>query len=260
MIGPRLGIALAALCAAVGPAACGEADERREVNAEALLDSAFAQPPASATTKIEAAAAAGALPALPASATLSLDGPYVSGGGVGVPSFDWAVEAEIAGFGVEGELVSTGDNVYLSIFGDNYQVGRGEVEARAEALANPEIEPRSWFGPARYVGDEEVEGTQTARIDAPLRGARFAADLEQLAARLGLPPLRPAVEGGTARAWIGIDDELLRELRVEAGEELAVDVVLSDLGEPQEITIPPGGGFKPLGELLSSLQELGISP
>ena len=260
MIGPRLGIALVALCAAVGLAACGEEDERREVDAEALLDSAFARPPASATTKIEAAVAAGTVPALPASATVSLDGPYVSGGGLGIPRFDWAVEAEVAGFGVEGELVSTGDNVYLSIFGDNYQVGRAEVEARAEALANPELDPRSWFGPAHYVGDEEVGGTATARIDAPLRGARFAADLEQLAARLGLPPLRPAAEAGTVSAWIGIDDELLRELRVEAGEELAADVVLGDLGEPQEITIPPGGGFKPLGELLSSLQELGISP
>ena len=53
---------------------------------------------------------------------------------------------------------------------------------------------------------------------------------------------------------------LVRELRIDAGEDLAADVVLSEVGEPQEITIPAGGGFKPIGNLLASLQELGVSP
>ena len=165
----------------------------------------------------------------------------------------------MAGFGVDGELVSTGDNVYLSVFGDNYQLGRAAVAARREALSDPGLDPRSWFGPATYEGDEEVEGTGTARIDAPLRGARLAADLEGLGGRLGLPPVRPPIERGTIQAWIGIDDGLVRELRIDAGEDLAADLVLSEVGEPQEITIPAGGGFKPIGNLLASLQELGVS-
>ena len=255
----RLGIVVAALCAGLALSSCGEdGEERRRVDAEALLDSAFRDPIGSAVAAIDIAAGAEAVP-LSVPVTLSLNGPYV-GGGEGVPRVDWALEAEVAGFGVDGELVSTGENVYLSVFGDNYQLGRDAVAARGQALARPGLDPRSWFGPATYGGDEEVAGTETARIDAPLRGARLTADLEELSGRLGLPQGRPPVLRGTIQAWIGVDDEIVRELRIDAGEDLAANVVLSDLGEPQEITIPEGGGFKPIGDLLSSLQELGVSP
>ncbi|MGH2983453.1 MAG: hypothetical protein ACRDK5_04240 [Solirubrobacterales bacterium] len=256
----RVGIVVVALCSGLGVVACGGDEEPRQVDPEALLDTAFSHPVNSAVTRIELAAGADAVPALSVPVMISLDGPYVSGGGVRLPSADWDLEAEVAGFGIEGELVSTGDNVYLSVFGDNYQLGRAAIVARREALSEPGLDPRSWFGPAAYEGDEEVEGTATARIDAPLRGAQLAADLEEFGGRLGLPPVRPPSERGTIQAWIGIDDGIVRELRIDAGEDLAADVVLSNVGEPREITIPAGGGFKPIGDLLSSLQELGVSP
>lgn len=257
----RLAIVVVALCGGLGIASCGGGgDDPRRVDAEALLDSAFSHPVSSAVASIQFVAGAEAVPSLSVPVSLSLDGPYISGGGVRIPSADWELDAEVAGFGVEGELVSTGDNVYLSVFGDNYQLGRATVAARRQALSDAGLDPRSWFGPATYEGDEEVEGTATARIDAPLRGARLAADLEGLGGRLGLPLVRPPIERGTIQAWIGIDDGLVRELRIEAGADLAADVVLSEVGEPQEITIPAGGGFKPIGDLLSSLQELGVSP
>jgi hypothetical protein len=255
-----LGTFLALLCAGL-VAGCGDdGDERRQVDPEALLDSAFSRPVSSANTAVDFAAGAGAAPSLPGPVSLSLDGPYIGGGGVEVPQVDWELEADVAGFGVDGELVSTGDDFFLSIFGDNYRFGRAAVAARREALADPGLDPRSWFGLARYEGDEEVEGTETARVEAPLRGANLAADLESLGARLGLPAVTPPVPRGTIQAWIGIDDEIIRKLRVDAGEELRAEVVLTEVGEPQEITIPPGGGFKPVGDLLSSLQAFGISP
>jgi hypothetical protein len=258
-VSARLVIALAA-CAALGLGSCGGGDdERRQVDPEALLDSAFSRPVSSAVTRIEFVAGAGSVPSVRAPVSISLDGPYASREGM-VPSADWELEAEVAGFGVDGELVSTGEDVYLSIFGDNYRVGRAAVAARREALADPGLEPRSWFGPATYEGDEDVEGTETARIDAPLRGARLASDLESFGGRLGLPSVRPPVAGGTIQAWIGIDDGTVRELRIDGGEDLALDVVLSEVNEPQEITIPAGGGFKPIDDLLASLQRLGVSP
>jgi len=256
----RLGIVVAALCAGLGLTSCDGDDERRNVDAEAVLDSAFEHPVESAMTRVELIAGPGAVPGLSVPARISLDGPYVSGDGARVPSADWDLEAEVAGFGIDGELVSTGENVFLSVFGDNYQLGRAAVEARGEALADPGLDPRSWFGPATYEGDEEVEGTATARIDAPLRGARLSADLEELGGRLGLPPVPTPIVRGTIQAWIGVDDRLLRELRIDAGEDLAADLVLSEIGVPQEITIPAGGGFKPIGDLLSSLHALGVSP
>jgi hypothetical protein len=254
-------VAFVALSLALAVGSCGGEDgEPRRVDAEALLDSTFSRPVSSAVTRIELVAGASSVPALPAPVRLTLDGPYVGGGGVRVPSADWELEAEVAGFGVDGELVSTGENVYLSVFGDNYQLGPSAVEARREALADPGLDPRSWFGPATYEGDEEIEGTETARIDAPLRAAALRADLEELGARLGLPSPRATAGSGTIQAWIGIDDGIIRKLRIDAGEELTADVVLTEVGEPQEITIPAGGGFKPIGDLLSSLQRLGVYP
>ena len=67
----------------------------------------------------------------------------------------------------------------------------------------------------------------------------------------------------TLDAHVVVERETFRldlDLRIDAGEDLAADVVLSEVGEPQEITIPAGGGFKPIGNLLASLQELGVSP
>jgi hypothetical protein len=257
----RLSLALAALSLAFALGSCGGGDEEpRRVDPEALLDSAFSRPVSSAVTEIELVAGPSAVPSVPAPVSLALDGPYVSGGGAEIPSADWQLEAEVAGFGVDGELVSTGENVYLSLFGDNYQLGPAAVEARREALADPGLDPRSWFGPASYEGDEEVEGTDTARIDAPLRAAALAADLDELGARLGLPAPQAPAASGTIQAWVGIDDGIIRKLRVDGGEELTAEVVLTEVGEPQEITIPAGGGFKPIGDLLSSLQELGVSP
>jgi hypothetical protein len=256
----RLGILVVALWTGLGVGCGGDEEKPQQVDAEALLDSAFSHPVGSAVTSIDLVAGAAAVPSLSVPVSLSLDGPYVSGGGVRIPSADWELKAEVAGFGVDGELVSTGDNVYLSVFGDNYQVGRAAVEERRQTLADPGLDPRSWFGPATYQPDEELEGTATTRIDAPLRGARLAADLEELGGRLGLPSVRPPIGRGTIQAWVGIDDGIVRGLRIDAGEDLAVDVVLSEVGEPQEITIPAGGGFKPIGDLLSSLQDLGVSP
>jgi hypothetical protein len=256
----RLGILVAIVCASAGLAACGDGEERRQVDAEALLDSAFARPVESAITGVDFVAGAEAVPSLSVPVRISLDGPYVSGRGVGAPSVDWALDAEVAGFGVEGELVSTGENVFLSVFGDNYQLGREAVAARGRVLADPGLDPRSWFGSATYEGDEDVEGTAAARISAPLRGAQLAADLRGLGDRLGLPPVRPVAATGTIEAWIGIDDEAVRRLRVDAGQALGLDIVLSEIGEPQVITIPEGGGFKPIGDLLASLQDLGVSP
>jgi hypothetical protein len=257
----RVSLVAAALSLGLALGSCGGEDEEpRRVDPEALLDSTFSRPVSSAVTSIELVAGASSVPSLPAPGRLSLDGPYIGGGGGQVPSADWELEAEVAGFGVDGELVSTGENVYLSVFGDNYQLGPAAVEARREALADPGLDPRSWFGPATYEGDEEIEGTETARIDAPLRSDALRADLEELGARLDLPSPRAPVENGSIQAWIGIDDGIIRKLRIDAGEELTAEVVLTEVGEPQEITIPAGGGFKPIGDLLSSLQRLGVYP
>jgi hypothetical protein len=72
---------------------------------------------------------------------------------------------------------------------------------------------------------------------------------------------------GTARACVGFDDRVLHQLEVSAvvalggasSVALDLDLVISDVGKPQEISIPAGGGFRPIRDLALTLNDLGVS-
>jgi hypothetical protein len=265
----RFGLGLAA--AAVALSGCGGSESGRHVDPSALLDSAFTHPISSSSVEADFKLEVEGVPQLSDPTTLSIDGPYVSGQGNQIPSFDWDVDASLGGFGLEGEVVSTGDNVYLSVFGDNYQVGRAPVARVNASVANLVINPREWFGKASYEGDEEVAGVETAHILARLRGDQLVEDVGALGEGLGLSSLTPVVNG-KIEAWVGIDDEVVRELAVLARFTIPPDqrdrvrgatrgrvgfeIVQSDVGSEQEITIPEGGGFKPIGRLIESINDL----
>ncbi len=110
------------------------------------------------------------------------------------------------------------------------------------------------------MGDGNEGGADCARIRAPLRGGRVAADLAPVLARLGSADV--AIHG-TIEACVGFDDHLFHELRLDAqltvppqeqamlggasGAHVQADVVLADVGKPQEITPPAGGGsYRPI--------------
>jgi hypothetical protein len=273
------------LAAAVAAHGCGEEDGRRDVDARALLESAFSRPISSSVTEIDFQLSVDGVRQLSEPVSFSAEGPYVSGNGERIPSVDWAFDADLAGYGLDGEVVSTGENVFLSLFGDNYQVGEaavGAANAQIQAatagagegpvrLADLGIQPLDWFGKANYEGDEEVAGVDAAHVTGRLRGEQVTEDLNALGSRIGIP--RGAIfRGGTIEVWIGIEDELLRKLTVlgdftvasprrqalrgATGGKLGLDIVLADVGDQQEITIPEGGGFKPIGRLIESINDL----
>jgi hypothetical protein len=282
MRGPASLVALLTVSAVVAAPGCGGTDHG-PVDPEALLDAAAAHPIRSADLEIGLRVQPAGIPQLSGPLSLRLDGPYVSGGGAGIPSFDWRLRASVMGFPVSGRLVSTGENVFLSLYGDNYEVGSGPVAAANERIRRLSgraggpplltLRPRSWLGPARYVSDADAAGTDCARIAAPIRGGRVERELAPLAASMGLSAV-PAVSG-TARACVGFDDHVLHELDVDArltippaeraslagatGAQLSADVVAEDVGEPQRITIPAGGGYRPIRDLLLTLGDLGLS-
>jgi hypothetical protein len=282
---PALVLLALALGATVPLAGCGEEEQtRREVDPEMLLDTALSRPIPSAVTAIDLELSVEGVRELGEPLRISAEGPYVGGAGERIPSFDWDLDADLAGYGLDGEVVSTGENVYLSIFGDNYQVGEESVGAAnaelqaangapgglPEPLADLGVEPRDWFGRATYEGDEEVEGTDTAHVRARLRTEAMSEDLNTLGARVGIAE-GVRFRGGTIEAWIG-EDELLRklelvgeftvpparreELRGATGGGIAIGLLQEGIGEQQEITIPEGGGFKPIGRLIESINDL----
>src|SRR5262249_49843081 len=148
---------------------------------------AFAKPISSAKLDADLGLRVTGVPQLERPATVKLEGPYVSGRGVRIPSFDWDLTASLAGFPVDGELVSTGQNLYVSVYGDNYEVGRDVIaHANRRIAAGSGIDLRRWLGPARDEGEDEVGGVDTAHLVADLRGGRVGHDLSAQFEGLGL--------------------------------------------------------------------------
>ncbi len=254
-------------------AGCGGGGSSDEplVKPEALLDSAAAHAVKSAQLEGQARLTLDGSSALTQPVTLRVQGAYVSGGGVRIPSFDWRFAVKVLGFGVSGKLVSTGQNVFLSPFGDNYEVGRGTIAAVNQRVAASSFHGRDLFGPARNEGNEEVKGVATQHVNAELDGKTVAVALHPLRDALGLSHVPAPV--GRIEAWIGLDDRAVHRLRLDAdfgiatedrprfggarGGNLQADVTLDELNEPQSVHVPGGGGYKPIGRLLLTLQSLG---
>jgi hypothetical protein len=199
-------------------------------------------------------------------------GPYSREDG-GVPSFDWGVSASALGFPVGGRLTSTGENIYLSVYGNRYEVGEEGVAAANARLAEAggvQADLRGWLGPARVTGEDSAGGVACERIAAPLRGKQVERDLGPLAAALGTAV--PAVSG-RATVCIGFDDRVLHELELDArlrpppGQpalpggateiRIGADVKLSEVGQPQPVSAP-GGAHRPIRDLLLTLNDFGV--
>lgn len=265
--GPILAILGIAVVNAVG---CG-GTSHEPVNPEAMLDAAAAHPISSARTEIDLRLHAVGAASLSAPIRVSLDGPYMSGNGARIPSFDWHLSASALGFPIGGRVTSTGTNVYLTIYGDNYEVGTAAVAAANERIGGVVLHPRDWFGRARIAGVGHEGGVDCELIAAPLRGGAMARQLAPLTGELGLS--QPPAVHGTARACIGYDDRVLHELEVGAllaipaadrprldgasAIELQLDLVLSDVGQPQRISTP-SGQYRPIRDLALTLNDLGV--
>jgi hypothetical protein len=252
---------------------CGGSHHER-VNPERMLDQAARHRISSADVDFDGRLRVLGVERLSQPLRLRLEGPYVSGGGERIPSFDWRASATALGFPVSGRLVSTGDNVFLSIYGDHYEVGTTQVQAinqRIAQMAAPDVHPRDWLGQTRVVGDDKAGDTDCERIAAPLRGDEATRGLLPLFGELGLPA--PLAISGRATVCVGYDDRVLHGLEIHArigipavdrpalggatGALLDADVDISDVGEHQAIT-PPGGSIRPIRDLFLTLNDLGV--
>lgn len=269
------GLALAAL------AGCGggeDPDPPSEPPAE-LLSAAVANPVESGESSIYFDLELEGSSILAGNAFAKLDGPFRAASDGGLPSFDLALDGEAAGFGVDGQLVSTGEDAFVVFFGENYRVGSenvSEVESRLPAGGTLGLRFDQWFTDPRYADSEQVGGTETQRIEAGLDSGAVAEQLGTLAREAGAPALLTALaEGagpGVAEAWVAFDDQTIRRIRVQfpftvspelagttAGIEsgaVSLDVAVSDVGADVEIEQPAGGGFNPIEQLISRIRTL----
>ena len=235
-----------------------------------LLDSTAAHPVRSADLQGQAKVTLDDSSMLSQPVTLRAEGPYVSGGGERIPSFDWKFNVKVLGFAVGGKVVSTGENVFISPFGDNYQVGRDVIAAINEQVAATSTPAGELFGATRNEGDEEVNGVETQHVSAEIEGKKVSEALRPLRDALGLTHFPAPV--GRIGAWIGVSDRMVHKFTLDAdfglapedrprlggarGGNLQLEVVLDEINEPQSVHIPGGGGYKPIRDLLLTLSDL----
>jgi len=266
----RRATTLTLLIALTALAGCGGESHLR-VDPEAMLDSAAAHPIRSADVDLDIRLQVEGRSRFSGPLRLRLEGPYAAAPS-GVPRFDWRLSASALGFPVGGRLVSTGGDAYLSVYGDDYEVGPAAVaSANARLRALGPFRPGAWLRRARDVGEGNEGGVDCERISAPLRAAAVRRYLVPLAEMLGLA--RPLGVSGTVGSCIGFEDRVIHELEMDAriaippadrpalggatGAQLSVDLVASDVGRPQRIAAP-SGQFRPITDLLLTLNDLGL--
>jgi hypothetical protein len=266
LLSRRLLIAAALACAAL--AGCGEDDPASpDVPPPQLLEAALAKPVSSGEVQIDASIQLDDSSLLSDPATVELDGPFALRGAA-VPRFDLDFDAEVAGYGAEGKLISDGNDGYVVFFGENYRLGTDHIDTadaavRFAAQEGLRFDPADWIADPRYDGTEEVGGESAHRIEGRLRVAPLRQDLldTSLSLSLGSPAaVAERLRSGTVTALVAAGDGTLRGLSL--GLELAgpghVDLAmrLSDIGSEQEIERPEGGGFQPVEELLARFERL----
>jgi hypothetical protein len=247
-----------------------------------LLSAAFGNPPASGQLDLEAEVALDGESLIAEGVAVDARGPFAAAAQGELPRFALTGEAEVPPFGVDGELISTGTDAFVVFFGENYRVGQersAEAAARWTDFAAQSgplgSQAASWFVSPRYGDAEEVDGTDTQRIDAKLDGAKAGADIAAIARAAGAPAfvetLAAGAGEGTAQAWVAFDDRTLSRLHVEfpftvpraaqtsaagvRGGAVSFQVELSDLGEEVEIEPPQGGGFQPIDQLIDRIMS-----
>jgi hypothetical protein len=279
--------AAAAALLAIALSACGGGSdpEQPSESPEELLREAVANPATSGEAEIDVDATLEGDSLLAGPMGAELEGPFALHEAGGLPSLDLELDADVAGFGVDGELVSTGDDAFVVFFGENYRVGaarvaeleRGLLAARDEGgPPSLGLEVDKWFSDARYAGSEEVGGTETERIEGTLDSRAAAQDLSGLMAGLGAPPLiRELAAGagdGPVDAWVAYDDHTVRRLRAQfpftvpparqaeaggiSGGAVTLDAEISDVGADVTVEPPEGGGFQPIEQLIERLRSL----
>ena len=186
------GLALIVL-AAVALAACGSSDSSGD--AKALLSDGFSNSIPKATISLDLSASVQGVPGLTQPVSLKINGPYESRGKNKVPKFDLDVALSGGGQSFTGKLISTGDNAFVGLSGQNYEVGQQTFAQFEQQLASTAgqnkgqtlkqlgIDPETWISNPKTDGDEDVAGTKTTKVTGTFNTEKFIRDLNSVAGK-----------------------------------------------------------------------------
>ena len=190
-----LPLVLLALGLAAFVSACGGGSSGNDKDATQLLNTAFHQPIKSADVNFNFQLQVNGVPSLSAPISFKFSGPYVNNGPGKLPSMD--LNASIVGGGqsVPFGLTSTGDDFFVKVRGQAYDVGKETVAKLNQQLAQQKpkgqstslselgIHPSTWLTGAKNAGDATVGGTKVSHISATLDVGKVLDDLNEVVRR-----------------------------------------------------------------------------
>ena len=266
----RRGLLTALTALAAIAAGCGGDDgppPEPDVPPQALLEQALGNPVESGEIAIDMSVELDDVSLLGSGAGVTLEGPFALQDAA-VPLFDLEFEASVSGFGIDGELVSDGEDGYVVFFGENYRLGSDRIdEANAQiqqtaAGGGPGVDPVAWIADPQYDGTEEVDGTDCHRITGTLVPGAISADLRAVGDTAGLDSasaLAERLRGGTAEVLVDEEGTFCGgtvDAQLAGPGQFYVEVRISEAGSEVEIKRPEGGGFQPIEELIAELESL----
>jgi hypothetical protein len=184
-------LALLALALAAIVSACGSSGGN-DKNATQLLGTAFHKSIKSADVNFNLQLQVSGVPSLNAPISFKFAGPYVNNGPGKLPSMDLTANIVGGGQSVPFGLTSTGDNLFVTVRGQPYEVGKQTVAKVNQQLASQKpkgqqtslselgIHPSTWLTNAKNAGDSTVGGTKVTHISATLDVGKVLDDLNQL--------------------------------------------------------------------------------
>ncbi|MCW3064080.1 MAG: hypothetical protein JWN32_1252 [Solirubrobacterales bacterium] len=234
--------------------------------------------------------------------TLKLGGPFASQGGKQLPKFAFDLTVGAGGQTFNAGLATDAKAAVVKFQGTNYsipanvysQFKQGFDQAQAKApkssggtsLKQLGVDPLKLIQNPKVVGDEDVAGTTTTHVTAPVNVDGIISAVDTLlgkAGSLGVPQtqgvpkkltdaqkqqLRQAIKSASIDVWTGKDDHTFRKLQIKASvapggtgansvkaADFTLSVQLAEVNQTQTITLPTS--TKPITDLTSQLGGLG---
>jgi hypothetical protein len=189
-------------------AGCGGDDggpsAKESADAQALLEKAFSKQVDSAELKLDLKADLEGLDQLKGPISLSISGPFQSSGEDQLPVLDWDVKVKLAGQTIDAGMVVTKNNAYVSLRGQNYEVGEQVFDQLQSSFTRQQkqsggqqslkqfgIDPTDWLKDPKVEDGEDIGGDSTRKISGDVDAKKV---VEDVLGALRSPALRRQLE------------------------------------------------------------------
>lgn len=284
-------VALAS-AAALALAACGGGDDSGD--ARELLRESARNPIPKATLSVDLQIEAEGSEQLSQPVNFKVTGPY-DFSNAQTPKTDWDLTASGAGQSLTAKLLATGDNAFIGLQGQNYEVGSEAFKQQIQALpaalqqlrtatGGAKLDTGSWLKDPQTDGEEDVAGAETTKITGDVDIVKMLTDVSRAAQQAQgqgsqtpaptqqqIDEFKKVIQDPKLEVFVNEDDKTIRravmrldftvpedqrsQVQGATGGSLTLTVQFANVGQDVQVSAPADA--KPLEELQKQLPQAG---